>query len=210
MLENQLPFPTDYKTKRPGVYVITHPESNKCYVGSTGDLYQRKSEHVSDLRKGNHPNRPLQCAYNENDKLEFVCTPTATKEEAVTLEQAILDSYGNGEKLFNVATNATTPWKGLRHSEKSIEKMKETNKGVGLGSKKSPETIDKMKAAAKGRVIGEFMRTRSKEVLSKRISIDGSTYDSLAEASRILGISPSTIHQRLNSASDKFSNWHYT
>lgn len=46
------PFP-EYNNgcAQPGAYVIRHIESKKIYVGSTGNLYQRKSNHRSNLEK---------------------------------------------------------------------------------------------------------------------------------------------------------------
>ena len=66
-----MPFP-----KQPGIYKITNLTNNKCYIGSSFNLFNRLHNHKTNLRKNRHHNVYLQRAYNkygeENFKFEIV------------------------------------------------------------------------------------------------------------------------------------------
>ena len=51
--------------KNPVIYVLTNVINKKQYVGSTGNLARRRSQHLSDLRLGVHPVSDLQSDYNQ-------------------------------------------------------------------------------------------------------------------------------------------------
>jgi hypothetical protein len=50
---------------RGGIYAIRHVESGKMYIGSAKDFAERWNGHRKDLRRGRHPNRHLQNAWDK-------------------------------------------------------------------------------------------------------------------------------------------------
>lgn len=106
-----------------GVYIIKHVETDMFYVGSTNDLRRRISRHKVDLRRGENSNRNLQALYDQNSELEFLCSPTKTREDALAMEQELLDTLKGSEVLLNVAIDAVAPTKGLTYSEEIKQKM---------------------------------------------------------------------------------------
>lgn len=54
------------------IYRIACTVTGKCYVGQTCDKRRRYSSHFSGLRKGNHPNKRLQDAYDYYGRDSFI------------------------------------------------------------------------------------------------------------------------------------------
>lgn len=104
----------------PAVYVIYHYNTEKIYVGSTHNLYNRINQHKQRLFNNTHRNKNLQNAFNIDKLLTFNFIKTNTKEEAVNLEQEIIN-LSNKNILFNIATDARLSGKGLI---KSVEQRK--------------------------------------------------------------------------------------
>lgn len=202
-------FPTDWRVAQPGFYVIRHCGTGLMYVGSTGNLYRRRAEHLSDLNAGHHRNGRLQEVFNNDTNIEFWAQLTQTREDAYAGEQSFMDQNSNTGLLLNIAQDVKLAWKGLRHSEESIEKMRTSNAGLGAGRKLSEQTIQKIKDSAVGRVPSEAARKALVEKKSKSVIIDGVVFSSISEAGRHYGVPPATIFYRLNSTSDKFKTWMY-
>lgn len=81
--------------KRPGVYKIINLVNNKIYVGSSIDLYKRKSSHFSALRNNFHCNKYLQSSYNkygENNFIFDVIEYIDDKDKLLDREQYWLDT----------------------------------------------------------------------------------------------------------------------
>ena len=72
--------------KKSGIYKITNIINNKLYIGKSINLFQRKSQHFSKLRKNEHKNFKLQGSVNkygiDNFKFEVLeyCTNIDDKE----------------------------------------------------------------------------------------------------------------------------------
>lgn len=178
---------------RPGAYTITHIASGSIYVGSTGDLDVRKRLHLSALRLGDHRNDRLQDLFIEDDRLEFVEYPTATKHDALTKEQELIN-YHKSPLLLNVHTldvrnpSASRAANGYRHSEETRRKIAAGNTGKVLTEK-----------------CKQKMRESSPRALP--VMIEGKRYPSVIEASRALGMTFSAVRSRLKAA--KHTNWLY-
>lgn len=145
---NLVPLPV--RIKYCGLYVITHVKSGLMYAGSTGDLHTRQYDHENRLHRDNHPNRGLQAAFNDDPRISFTVHITKDRDEAYTVEQEFIDFYLDSGILFNVATDARFPTKGLRYGPVTIEKMKRSSVGRNLGIRKSAETRARMSIARKG------------------------------------------------------------
>lgn len=184
------------KGSSPGVYIIEHPGTDKAYIGSSGDLGARKRLHRSDLKLGKNSNGPLQSAYNDDPNINFLLFPTATKEEAVALEQKLLDHEMPKGKLFNIAVSATAMNKGMTLSEETRRKIGQA--GIGREPHNKGKTLSEQHRAS---VIA------SRENLSHEVSIQGKTYPSIAEAARQLNLSFGCVIKRVNSKTSAFSDW---
>lgn len=179
-------------TRFAGAYAIHHPPTGKAYVGSTGDLYQRKKQHESMLRNGTHPNRPLQEAFDANPTIEFEFLLTSfSKEEAVKAEQLALNNHLSSGCLFNLSADAELAGKGVPRSAETIEKLRQQK----LGKKLSEEHRQKLAVILK--------KTNANR--AHMVSIDGVVYESQKAAIAALGVPKSTFARRLDS--DKFPTW---
>lgn len=119
-------------SKRRGVYVITHDESAKIYIGSASkNFHHRWNTHATELRKGVHKNPPLQAAWNKygEDAFSFHVMEECSREECVSREQYWMDRLLPFTQHFNISKTA----------------------GSCLGVKLSPEHCSKIGAAQRGR-----------------------------------------------------------
>jgi len=182
---------------RCGAYIIRHCNTGMMYVGSTKDLYKRKSVHLSLLYLGKHFNLKLQELFNNNQNIEFLEYSTLTRDEAYSLEQQHIDENINNGVLCNIAVDARKPKNGFLVSEETKEKLRIASLGntVNYGRKLSEETKEKMSI--------------TKNNKSKKIIINGIIYNSINEAAIILGISYVTISNRIRSNTDTFKDWQW-
>lgn len=109
----------------PAAYALEHVVSEMTYVGSTENLYQRVSQHKNALIEGNHKNKNLQKAFNEDPRFNLTFTKTETKEEAVVIEQKTLNENFQTGKLLNISPDARVPCKGISRSEEQKEKLRQ-------------------------------------------------------------------------------------
>lgn len=182
----------------PGVYVIEHVSTGSMYVGSTGELGQRKRWHLSTLRLGKNRNAPLQRAYDEDPQLDFTFIPTKTKEEAVAFEQQLLDHLQGDPRLLNIAPNAKAPGLGLIRSEETRARISVAGIGRESFNKGKPMTDSHHQNLI-----------ASREKLAKPVEINGVCYPSLAEATRQLNVSLGCAWKRINTHTNQFKNWRY-
>lgn len=63
----------EYNGMQPGVYIIYNQTSEEYYIGSSLNMHKRKLQHLSGLRKNNHPSKKLQRSFREygEDCLRF-------------------------------------------------------------------------------------------------------------------------------------------
>lgn len=132
-----LPLQTHQPTM--GVYQIELNE--KRYIGSSSqDIQGRWESHLYDLRRGNHPNRHLQNAYNKygEELLKFsVLEVVEIPEDCIIIEQKYIDSI-NPEDAYNICPIAGSRL-GTKHREESKQKMSLAK----MGMKHSEETKQK-------------------------------------------------------------------
>ena len=57
--------------RRPGIYLIHCNANHFFYIGSTNNLYIRRSNHVTYLRRGTHYNIILQRTWNKYGEGSF-------------------------------------------------------------------------------------------------------------------------------------------
>jgi len=134
--------------KNPVIYVLTNVINKKQYVGSTGNLARRRSQHLSDLRLGVHPVSDLQSDYNQfgRDSIIFsvllrlppqTCEEILIKYEQVYIDRLLPQYNKNGTAGKHIGSYIRT------------EAAKEKRRIAMTGRKQSPETIAKRIASVK-------------------------------------------------------------
>jgi group I intron endonuclease len=171
-----------------GIYMWTHKESGKLYVGSAVDLSKRISKYYSSLylkRADNYISKALilhsYSAFSLSI-LEYIDITDLSKEETRLLilerEQFYLNLAFSVDKpnTYNILKMAGSLL-GFKHSEESIAIISKALKGKNLGKLYSPETKAKMseaKAAENNPMYGKtgethpmFGKTHSIEAIKK-------------------------------------------
>lgn len=109
----------------PAAYVLKQDVTDKLYVGSTENLHKRINAHRNYLQNGIHRNRNLQEAFDEDSRFSLSFTETKTKEEALVIEQKMLDNLIPTGKLLNIATNVYKAGLDVTRSEETKQKLRE-------------------------------------------------------------------------------------
>lgn len=131
--------------KTSGVYLIRNKVTEKCYVGSSIDIYRRWTRHKDELFKNKHHSIKLQNSWNKHgfDNFEFICVQSGCQSVLTNLEQKwidFFDSYKNGYNCAPIANNV-----GL------LPKTEEHKRKIGAahkGRKLSEESKDKIRQKA--------------------------------------------------------------
>ena len=76
-----------------GIYKITNLITGKVYVGQSNNVYARRIEHFTALRRGTHPNKLMQKDWNKNnrgfrwDVIEFCPISKLNEREKYWIDQ---------------------------------------------------------------------------------------------------------------------------
>jgi group I intron endonuclease len=146
--------------KFPGVYIITHVESGRSYIGSSKNIQTRIYGHLSDLRNNRHHSQYLQRVWNkygeESFKISVLEECVLDKKIILSREQHFLDTFN---PVFNGCQTAGSRL-GYKISEETRQKQRlrvvsdETRAKIGaaqIGRKASEETRLRMSEAALGK-----------------------------------------------------------
>ncbi len=125
-----------------GIYKIINKITNDFYIGSSKDVYIRKSQHFSKLRKNKHINKHLQASFNKygEDNFEFevilLCEETfLLKEEQFKID--ILSPTFNKRKIAE--SN-----RGFKQSQEAKDKISKANK-LWIRTDEYKEKLSKLK-----------------------------------------------------------------
>ena len=105
-----------------GIYKIQSAiNSERTYIGSSVNISNRWSKHLSNLKFHKHPNKKLQNHYNKYgiEDFEFSVLVECEKEKLIELEQYYIDLY---KPWFNIRLIAESNL-GYKFSEESKKKM---------------------------------------------------------------------------------------
>lgn len=197
-----------------GVYRIVNNVNGKCYVGSSIDLRLRRTQHFNALLHNKHINNILQNAYNkygidafEFEVLEIIDITDDIKKRLLDREQFWIDNLNPEYNILRIAGSNL----GYNHTEETKQKISNSMKGV----KKSEEHALHIREGQKGRVLTEEHKQKLSEAAKHRksmshhtlVSIDGIIYNSIKEASDVLGITTNKIKYRCKK--DKYPNYFY-
>lgn len=93
-----------YLKNKSGIYQIRNLVNNKIYVGSSNNLYRRKTyEHFRELRLNKHHNKYLQNSYNCHGEENFVfeVIEFCIEKERYIIEQYWLDKFYGKDFCYN-------------------------------------------------------------------------------------------------------------
>jgi len=209
--------------------MIINNFNKKKYIGRTNNPKNRKATHFNLLRQGKHHSKKMQDDFNiyGEENFEFVIL----KENVSNSEEEELKMIYSNDNGYNMIKQSkgvsnyihhgeSNGMYGKKHSEESKIRMSESTKGMYngeknpfYGKKHSEESRRKMSESKKGQGenIPKSDSHREKIKMSnpkrKPVIIDDVKYNSINEASKILGIDRKTITYRLNSKN--FKNYNY-
>ncbi len=140
----------------------------KIYIGSSISIKSRINEHLSDLRRNDHPNKKLQNHFNKYGEkdLVFSIVKECESKELITNEQYFIDSYkpffnicpkaghcGGLVKTLETRTKLSMALKGRKFTDIHRRRIGESNKGYqkALGLKWTKERREKTLASMIGR-----------------------------------------------------------
>lgn len=175
-----------------GTYCVTVIETGMVYIGSTANLAQRVSVHLSDLKYCRHSNPKLQEAYNTDTDIEIIVKPAVTITEAQSLEQHLVDHFKDSGYLCNVGTvDVTKPNLGTIRTEKQRQNMSDAHRGL-----KIPETTGHQISVAQKAFYQTEQGQANIRAMSKKFTLDGVEYPSIIGASRTLKQPYSSIRNK--------------
>jgi group I intron endonuclease len=152
--------------QQPGIYLITHKESGKRYIGSAVRFDRRWGQHKYHLSRHKHCNDHLQNIYNKYgiDSLIFsVIEIVEDKTKLLEREQWYLDTWQPEINICKVAGSQL----GRRHSQDTKAKLSVANKGKS----RAPFTEEhraKLSAANKGKSFTEEHKAKMSAAHSRR------------------------------------------
>lgn len=163
-----------------GIYSIRNSLNGKLYVGRTNNFALRFRGHLSNLRRGAHPNSYLQNAWNKDGEnaFEFLVVEQASEGRSV-LERKWADQFqAQGVPLYNLRTCG----EGLEsHSPETLAKLSASLKLSAKfqrhlkelhlrkrGVPRSVETRAKLSEANKGKVRSPESRAKCSAAMKGR------------------------------------------
>ena len=192
--------------KNHSIYKIENTKTCQRYIGRTNNLENRKHKHFSKLKKNKHHSPHLQNAYNKYGEKVFqmiVLCSGLTKDEAVELEQLILDECF--DDLYNCSRSATTPMgSGDKHTAEAKKKMSEARLGKfkgenhpRYGKQHTEESKKKISEARLGKFKGEnHPRSKPFSVIFPDGHIE--QWKTTTEAAEAYGVSRGSIGRYIN------------
>lgn len=126
--------------KMPGVYIIKNDATDKVYIGSSNNIYDRIKTHFSQLRLNKHFNDHLQFSYNKYGESVFSFKILAILEnsELLIVEQRLLDFYQSYNRKFgyNISKTASgvcmagelNGFYGKQHSKETLKILQENSR----------------------------------------------------------------------------------
>ena len=189
-------------SRKPYIYKVTNFETDHYYIGSqcsgkivgvnyfTSSTNKKFKEDFNTYREEKYEitiikefDDPKECVRAEN----YIIRNYIQKRDDLCLNRF----YCCGkEKIFSTV--------GIHHSEETRKKISETKKGIPSplkGIHHSEETGKKISEAKKGIHRSEETRKKISEAHKIKISIEGTIFNSLTEASKYYNVDSSTIRR---------------
>jgi len=139
-----------------GIYQIVNAITQDYYVGSSVNIANRWTRHVTDLRGGKHINQRLQRAWDKYGEKSFVFSVLEEEVDAKNLiprEQWWIDTLTPEYNIRKIVDLKAPP------DDETREKIRQSK----LGKKRSPEFCETMRRASSG-------KKQSPEHIQKRVA----------------------------------------
>ena len=179
-----------------GVYIIKNTIDERVYIGSSINIKERWSEHKRELLKCNHQNTHLQNFVNKYGIDVLIFGILENCEDTLEREQYYLDSIRN---KFNIATSASAPMLGKKHSKEAIDKIRIRSSGENnpmFGKKRPKEVLDRISKANKERVKNKSEKVIRMIKLPNRTEViteKGDIFFSISHAAKSLGVKSQSV-----------------
>lgn len=157
-----------------GAYCWLNKVNGKCYVGGAygkRGFEGRRKGHLNGLRKGKHPNRHLQGAWNlyGEDSFEFQILERccADKECIKNVEQTWIDKLkaADSEYGYNLAPLAKSNL-GVKYNAESCARIAVNSKAMMADPEARKRTSEKTKAAMEDPALRQYLSDKRKAYLS--------------------------------------------
>jgi len=127
-----------------GIYEIRNIKTNDFYIGSASSLKDRKRQHFTALRLGDHHNTHLQNSYNKHGLNSFVfkILTYCNKDMLIYFEQRFIDFM---KPTYNKRLVAESNI-GIKRSDEARKNISEAHKGIKylLSDERRKELRDSM------------------------------------------------------------------
>jgi group I intron endonuclease len=142
-----------------GVYAWENKINNKVYVGSGNPLYLRLSDYYQDWYLNNRNNLPIVRGLNKYSMLNFNLhiLEYSNSYDVISCEQKWIDLIKPEYNINPIAGSS----KGYKHTDESIEKMRNS----AIGRKHSDEVKIRMSETRKGENNSFFNKKHSSETI---------------------------------------------
>lgn len=195
-----------YIQSTPGIYKITSITSGKIYIGCASNVRTRINGHLYDLRKDKHNNSYLQRAWTKYGEENFIfeMIEKCDISNLHAREHYWVNELNCLDRSTGYNLKPTNPNGCSIHSEATIEKLRQANKG----KKPSQACIEALKQRTLSCEHKELLK-RSREGINytklhrekrgkKIIDITtGVIYSSLAEVCELIGMTKGSLSRIL-------------
>jgi group I intron endonuclease len=195
-----------YIQSTPGIYKITSITSGKIYIGCASNVRTRINGHLYNLRKDKHNNSYLQRAWTKYGEENFIfeMIEKCDISDLHAREHYWVNELNSLNRSTGYNLKPTDPNGCSIHSEATIEKLRQANKG----KKPSQACIEALKQRTLSPEHKELLKKSREEIdytklhrekRGKKI-IDiatGSIYSSLAEVCELLNITKGALSRKL-------------
>lgn len=153
---------------RSGIYGFFDKKNGKCYIGSSVDVFKRRTSHKCRLRKGTHTNTILQNSWTKYGESNFdwsFIEPVANKNELIEREQVWVDIFPDA-CLFNIERVVKSYQTERRISvrQRASERMKGNKYAVG----NKPIITEEQKVAISNKLKGTRHSDESYKIAAEK------------------------------------------
>lgn len=180
-----------------GVYKIENTRNGKIYVGSSVNIENRRSAHLSLLARGVHKNRILQNSYNKYgpEAFTFSVLEECLVDDLISREQYYADSL---KAAFNIRSITVSSNLGLKYN-----RTKEELEEYKLAHKEAVTTLTREKMRTYRHFSGKTHKDSTKRLMAikrsktvEQYSRDGvfiQEWESALVAGKVLTVNRSSI-----------------
>ena len=109
-----------------GVYMIINTVTNETYIGSSLDVRNRCSKHLSDLQRGSHHSKYLQRSFNIHGKenFEVTCLMVCGEDEILENEEFFINRLNPKYNSIKTPTNPGRHFKTKENKYSKAQKLR--------------------------------------------------------------------------------------